>query len=522
MRQVTTGYGAEEEVKNVSGSLAGVSLTYDAAYRLTGLANAANKASAFKYDLGANLFQHTWPGGKHVSMTRDAQGNAASLTNARGTTATLTYSGDHTRVAGVTYSGTDHSVDVTYTYDVFGRLSQMKNATAQLDYAYDDLDNVTDTLTTYLDGLNRPIPLGGPAAVPPSQQMSLIWPQGGCFPSQHSWGHPTNDPNDPAHPFPNRNGMPLFDPLFPNGYDKFDWFQDGRIHDVTHHVNDVTFHNSADYDEDGHLTKDNTCYIETTFGQGDACTLASMTNDTTMPNDPNLLFCPRNNGPLPSVLPTGAGGPFSYSKMLRDPLGHLLSMEATAGDAGSDEFHVTITYGYDDQNHNSVMQNRDRLLGEQYAGEHKVFFLDPNGHPQHTVTPFGYINGYTPDAADNLTQVRSNVNNPATYTFNEDNQITNAGFAYDEDGNMTHTPVAALQYDAANHLTAYGANQLTFGYRPDGLRAWKQNGGNRTYYFYDGTRLLYEMTLQTNADASATDWQIAQYYGWGVNGLRQV
>ena len=30
------------------------------------------------------------------------------------------------------------------------------------------------------------------------------------------------------------------------------------------------------------------------------------------------------------------------------------------------------------------------------------------------------------------------------------------------------------------------------------------------------------MTLQTNADASATDWQIAQYYGWGVNGLRQA
>ena len=79
-----------------------------------------------------------------------------------------------------------------------------------------------------------------------------------------------------------------------------------------------------------------------------------------------------------------------------------------------------------------------------------------------------------------------------------------------------------LVYDAANRLTAYGANQLTFGYRPDGLRAWKQSGSNRTYYFYDGTRLLYEMTLQTNADASATDWQIAQYYGWGVNGLRQA
>ena len=30
------------------------------------------------------------------------------------------------------------------------------------------------------------------------------------------------------------------------------------------------------------------------------------------------------------------------------------------------------------------------------------------------------------------------------------------------------------------------------------------------------------MTLQTNADASATDWQVAQYYGWGVNGLRQA
>ena len=54
------------------------------------------------------------------------------------------------------------------------------------------------------------------------------------------------------------------------------------------------------------------------------------------------------------------------------------------------------------------------------------------------------------------------------------------------------------------------------------MRAWKQSGGNRTYYFYDGTRLLYEMTLQTSADDGSASWQVAQYYGWGVNGLRQA
>ena len=56
------------------------------------------------------------------------------------------------------------------------------------------------------------------------------------------------------------------------------------------------------------------------------------------------------------------------------------------------------------------------------------------------------------------------------------------------------------------------------GYRPDGLRAWKQvNGGPLTYFLYDGERLTMEFQLQSNGTALCTRW-----YGWGAAGLEQI
>jgi hypothetical protein len=43
---------------------------------------------------------------------------------------------------------------------------------------------------------------------------------------------------------------------------------------------------------------------------------------------------------------------------------------------------------------------------------------------------------------------------------------------------------ALFGYDAANRLTSYKG--VTFGYRADNLRAWKQNAVSKTYYYYDG------------------------------------
>ena len=129
-----------------------------------------------------------------------------------------------------------------------------------------------------------------------------------------------------------------------------------------------------------------------------------------------------------------------------------------------------------------------------------------------------YDNASGSDAADNLTLLRG-----VTQTSNADNQLVSEGnngaaYAYDLDGNPTLEEGVNAEYDDAGHLTSYNnvalGVHLRMGYRPDGLRAWKQvDNGMRMYYFYDGERLTMEMY---------ENGTIRICYGWGAAGLEQI
>ncbi|MEI7831809.1 MAG: hypothetical protein WCJ56_01225 [bacterium] len=58
-------------------------------------------------------------------------------------------------------------------------------------------------------------------------------------------------------------------------------------------------------------------------------------------------------------------------------------------------------------------------------------------------------------------------------------------------------------------MTQY-ADKLSAGYRSDGLRAWKEVNGVRTYFLYAGGQLLAEL------DESGT---LITSYTWGPTGL---
>ena len=45
---------------------------------------------------------------------------------------------------------------------------------------------------------------------------------------------------------------------------------------------------------------------------------------------------------------------------------------------------------------------------------------------------------------------------------------------------------------------------MTAGYREDGLRAWKEVAGKRTYFLYSGTTLLAELSANGTVDAYDT------------------
>ena len=56
-----------------------------------------------------------------------------------------------------------------------------------------------------------------------------------------------------------------------------------------------------------------------------------------------------------------------------------------------------------------------------------------------------------------------------------------------------------------SYSTPTNGTQFTAGYGPDGLRAWKAGSNNNpTYFVYDGSQLLYEMTANGGSSATIT------------------
>jgi len=81
---------------------------------------------------------------------------------------------------------------------------------------------------------------------------------------------------------------------------------------------------------------------------------------------------------------------------------------------------------------------------------------------------------------------------PYDLGYNSDNQLlNNVYYGYDGNGNSTTFANRTLTFDPENRLTSYGSVQ-TDGYSGDGLRAWKQSSGGRTYFLYDGTQPVGE------------------------------
>jgi len=100
----------------------------------------------------------------------------------------------------------------------------------------------------------------------------------------------------------------------------------------------------------------------------------------------------------------------------------------------------------------------------------------------------GFSLGLGYDSAFNFTGITGGT----ALTFNSNNQLTNTGFTYDDNGNPTTYKSTALGFDPQNRLTTYGA-VFSADYRADGLRAWTQNSSGKTYYIYDGVAPLYEI-----------------------------
>ena len=160
-------------------------------------------------------------------------------------------------------------------------------------------------------------------------------------------------------------------------------------------------------------------------------------------------------------------------------------------------FKGTVTYAYD-----PGATNQDRLTSESDS-------RTANGSSHNNLlVPYSFA--HTSDASDNLTTLRGTL-----LTYNDDNQLV--GPTYDGQGNPTlynwSGTNTTFAWDAEDRLASFGT-AFTAGYRPEGLRAWKQTGvaSTRHYFLYDSGHTVAEL------DSAGA---LLSAYGWGAAGLSE-
>ncbi len=155
----------------------------------------------------------------------------------------------------------------------------------------------------------------------------------------------------------------------------------------------------------------------------------------------------------------------------------------------------TVGFQYDGNVNGS--SNRDRLT-------------------QETSSRFGgYTENNAYDSAGNPTTYRSS----SGIAYNGNNQRTGTGYAYDGNGNPTTYRGSTSAFDEENRMltTALGGT-YSYGYRADGLRAWKKEASYqpKTYYLYDQGNIVCELDASGNCTKNnyfAPDGLIARHIG---------
>ncbi|KLU62586.1 tRNA3(Ser)-specific nuclease WapA precursor [Peptococcaceae bacterium CEB3] len=112
---------------------------------------------------------------------------------------------------------------------------------------------------------------------------------------------------------------------------------------------------------------------------------------------------------------------------------------------------------------------------------------------------------YQYDPAGNLTSMTVPVFGTKTFTYDADNRITNSGFSYDANGNLTAVAMYGTNYnyvyDAKNRLTTVkdSSNNViaSYTYDGEGNRITKTANGTTTTYHYFKGQLMYETVGST-------------------------
>jgi RHS repeat-associated protein len=149
VRQVSRTYGLEGEALTVSGSSEPVTNTYDAAYRVKTLKDGNNNTTTYAYNSIGKLSSVTMPGSEAVQFTSyDNNGNLLQRVDGNNVTTNYVYNDPESLLTDIQYPATT-SLNVSFTYDGFGRRSGMSDSTGSHSYSYGNLNELLSVTTTY-------------------------------------------------------------------------------------------------------------------------------------------------------------------------------------------------------------------------------------------------------------------------------------------------------------------------------------------------------------------------------------
>ena len=473
--EVDNAPGNESEIKTVSNAVPKVDYQYDAEYRLTQLKDGVSNVTQHHYDTVGNLDKMTYPGGKVVSGGFDADHNPTSFTNARNQQTTLNLAPDDSRVTGVTYpAGT--LPNTAYAYDDYGRVTVADNGMVRYTYQYDDLDNVTDVAThfSYNNGQYYRY----------DSHIQYTYNRDGSRNALNSLGTGV------------LNG----------GIGKISYIYDdnGNIKEIDYPWKDVSAQTNPPiqkvtyfYDDSDRLTRQVTNALITDYTYDARNELTSLVNTSRVAFDDTSTS--RIVAQFTGMTYDGAGNRLSCNMAY-----YPYSAFPTTNNGTASGFNGTATYTYDD---------KDRLTSETMSRPAVA------GGSFYSYPYTNYTFTHATDEANNLITLRSQAN----IGYYVDNQVSSAvsniSVGFDFDGNTTkYNNQTVYTFDVENRISGYGGTP-TVGYTPDGLRAYQLTGsvtGEPTFYFYDGSHLLYEIRSSTTRSTDTT-----YAYGWGATGISQ-
>ena len=431
IRQIVNGYDYEGHQISISGSATPLSITYDALYRASVLTDGNNHSTSYFYNTAGYLAQVVYPGAS-------ATPPAAPL--AVGTKDTISFTSYDN--IGNSLSRTDgNNVTTTYTY------KDVESLLTDITYPSGSIGNVHLTYDAY--GRSSGMTDGT------GNQTYAYDDNNALITKMVTWtGLAAKTVSYLYYPNTSVKSMTADSRSFAYSYDGA-----GRMSSLTNDNNETTsygYQTNAQGQSNGWLqTK--------TLANG---VVTSYTHDA---QGRLLNLINKNSGgtTLSSFAIPATGG--------YDAEGNYLSVTASMPGAPA-TYSGTTNYAYDYGQSTNPQMNRSQLTGETST------------RGGNYTNSFGYDGG-TSTGSGNPTTFRGTAN-----TFNADNQMTNTGYSYDGDGNPTIYKNATLTFDPENRMTANTVGGQTNSYSGDNLRAWKQSGGTRTYFLYDGEIPVVEET----------------------------